>query len=56
MPDAKESAELAAMLVRLRRLTVVTARLVLAKAMEGAVQEALDSYLARIKSADTASD
>lgn len=56
VPDAQESAELAAMLVRLRRLTVETARLVLAKAMEGAVQEALDTYLARIKSAGPAAD
>ena len=56
VPDADESAELAAMLVRLRQLTVVTVRLVLAKAMESTMQDALGQHLERIKSSERPAD
>lgn len=56
VPDAQESAELAAMLVRLRQLTVVTVRIVLAKAMESTMQVALQEHLDRIRSAERSLD
>ncbi|MEJ7633827.1 MerR family transcriptional regulator [Aeromicrobium sp.] len=48
MPDDSESTELAAMLMRLRQLTVSTVRVTLAKAMERATQQAVEEHLQRI--------
>ena len=56
MPDDNESTELAAMLVRLRHLTIATVRVTLAKSMERATRQALEEHASRIAAKDRAAD
>lgn len=49
VPDKEESAELAAMLVRLRQLTVTTVQASLGKAMEHQMKSAVSAHLKRVK-------